>query len=70
MAAPAKTPRAIVEKLNRAVNQALGMPDVKARLDQLGLEVAGGSPEDFAKYINGEVAKLQRLIKLGLLQQE
>jgi len=70
MAAPARTPRPIVEKLNRAVNQSLGMPDVKARLDQLGLEVAGGSPEDFAKYINGEVAKLQRLIKLGLLQQE
>src|SRR5512134_1643922 len=42
MAAPARTPRAIINKLNGEVNRALGMADVKQRLDQLGLEIEGG----------------------------
>src|SRR5689334_22122527 len=36
--APAQTPASVVKKLNGAVNEALGMPDVRARLDALGLE--------------------------------
>lgn len=46
------------------------MPDVKKRLDELGLEVAGGSPEDFDKFIKSEVERLNRLIKAGALKPE
>lgn len=68
MAAPKGTPRAIVDKLNREVNRALGMADVKARLDQLGLEVQGGTPEAMDIFVKNEVAKINRLIKAGLLK--
>ena len=70
MAGPPKLPRALVDKLNGQVNKSLALPDVKQRLDQLGLEVAGGSPEDFDRFIRKEAAKVSKLIKAGLLKTE
>jgi tripartite-type tricarboxylate transporter receptor subunit TctC len=70
MAAPKGTSRAIVDKLNREVNRALGMADVKSRLDQLGLEVQGGTPESMDTFVKNEVAKINRLIKAGLLKMD
>jgi tripartite-type tricarboxylate transporter receptor subunit TctC len=65
VAAPAGTPRAIVEKLNAALNQAVTVPAVKRRLDQLGLIVEGGSPEDFKRFMEHEASRLTMLIKTG-----
>lgn len=70
MSAPAKTPRPILDKLNREVNKALGMADVKQRLEQLGLVVTGGTPEKFDAFIKSEAARLTRLIKAGAVQVE
>jgi tripartite-type tricarboxylate transporter receptor subunit TctC len=70
MAAPAKTPRAIIDKLNAECNRVLGLPDVRKRLDELGLEVQGGSPEDFQRFIRSEVGRLEHLIKIGALTPE
>ncbi|HXF67098.1 MAG TPA: tripartite tricarboxylate transporter substrate binding protein [Burkholderiales bacterium] len=70
MSAPAKTPRAIVGKLNRGVNQALEAPDVKQRLDQLGLVVQGGPPEKFAAFIGSEAERLAKLIAAGAVHVE
>ena len=70
MTAPLKTTRPIIEKLNREVNRVLTLADVKARLDQLGLEIQGGTPEDMDKFVRGETAKLKQLIKAGLLRPE
>ena len=70
MSGPPKLPRAIVEKLNSQVNKTLALPDVKQRLDQLGLEVAGGKPEEFDKFVKQEAGKVTRLIKAGLLKSE
>jgi len=61
--APAKTPAAIVKKLNGAVNEALGMADVRARLDALGLEPQPLSPREFSDYVRSEVAKWAKIIK-------
>jgi len=70
MAAPAKTPRPILDKLNREVNRALQLPDVRQRLDQLGLEVEGGTAEKFDAFIKSEAARLTSLIKAGAVQVE
>ena len=70
MAGPPKMPRALVDKLNAQVNRSLALPDVKQRLDQLGLEVAGGSPDEFDRFIKKESAKVTMLIKAGLLKPE
>jgi tripartite-type tricarboxylate transporter receptor subunit TctC len=70
LSGPPRLPRAIVDKLNAEINRELKLPDVKQRLDQLGLEVAGGTPEEFAAFIKREAGKVSRLIKAGLLQTE
>ena len=70
MSGPPKLPRAIVDKLNGQVNRILALPDVKQRLDQLGLEVEGGKPEAFDAFVRKEAAKVQRLVKAGLLKVE
>ena len=56
LVAPAKTPPAIVRKLQQEVAKVLGTPEVKARLDQLGVEPEGKSPEETAARIKREIA--------------
>ena len=55
--APAKTPKPIVEALNRAINKALTSPDVVAKLSGIGMDPATGTPEDFAKMVASDYAK-------------
>ena len=54
---------AIVNTLNREINRALLLPDVRERLVALGTEVAGGTPEQLAKAVADEVSKWARLVK-------
>jgi len=61
--APAKTPAAILRKLNGEINPILGLADVKSRLDSMGLETNPGSPEAFGAYLKSEVAKWAKIIK-------
>jgi tripartite-type tricarboxylate transporter receptor subunit TctC len=60
--APAKTPRELVDKVNAEVRRILDLADVRARLAQLGAAPAGNSPDEFAAYINADVAKWTKLI--------
>jgi tripartite-type tricarboxylate transporter receptor subunit TctC len=60
---PSATPAAVVERLNRAINAALGQPDLRERLQGLGAEVASGTPQDFAAYIAREIPKWTKVVK-------
>ena len=66
----AGVPRPVVEKLNRELNRILQAPDVKQRFDQLGMDMEGGTPERFEKFIAGQADQLRVLIKRGVLQPE
>lgn len=61
--APAKTPRAVISKVNADVNRALQQPDVRQRLAAISMEPMGGSEEAFAKYFQTEVTKWAKVIK-------
>jgi tripartite-type tricarboxylate transporter receptor subunit TctC len=61
--APAKTSAAIVSKLNGEINKALGMADVRTRLDALGLEPQPVAPAEFAAYLRDEVTKWAKIVK-------
>jgi tripartite-type tricarboxylate transporter receptor subunit TctC len=61
--APAGTPRPIVERINKEVNRILQMPDVKQRLNEIGLEPLGGTPEQLAEHVTRELAKWPALVK-------
>jgi tripartite-type tricarboxylate transporter receptor subunit TctC len=65
--APAGTPVAVVERLNREINAVLAQPDVKERLASMGVEPAQGSPADFAALIASETKRYGDAIRrLGL----
>ena len=55
--APAGTPKEIVDKLNRAINEALQSNDVLAPLRAQGIDPLGGSAAEFARYIDSETKK-------------
>jgi tripartite-type tricarboxylate transporter receptor subunit TctC len=60
---PAATPRAIVATINREIGRILAMPDVKQRMFDLGLEVAGGPPERLGELVRSDIAKWSKVIK-------
>ncbi|WP_188408124.1 Bug family tripartite tricarboxylate transporter substrate binding protein [Agaricicola taiwanensis] len=60
---PAGTPKEIVDKLNAEINAALSDPAVLAELAATGGEHIGGSPEDFANVLEGEIAKWSAVVK-------
>jgi tripartite-type tricarboxylate transporter receptor subunit TctC len=70
MAAPKGTPEAVVERLNREVNNALKDPKIKARLADLGGIQIGGTPADFAKLVQAETAKWEKVITVGKVTLE
>jgi len=61
--APAKTPKAIVNRLNAEIVKALKLPDVKERLSGLGFEIAASTPEAYGKYIRSEITKWAKVVK-------
>jgi tripartite-type tricarboxylate transporter receptor subunit TctC len=68
--APAGTPQPIIARLNREMIAILQMPDVRAKLDALGIEVAGSTPEALQKEVADEIAKWTKVIKDAGIKQE
>jgi len=60
--APAKTPAASVRTAQRAIAQALQTPETGDRFRQLGLQVVGNTPEEFAAIVKRDVEKFRRII--------
>lgn len=61
--APAGTPPAIVQQLNKAINQALAQPDASERLRYEGGEILGGSVERFQQLMKAEIPRWARVVK-------
>ena len=61
--APAHTPRDIVDKLNKAVVAIMAEKDVIERMAKLGAEPEPQTPDEFARYINADVAKWTKLVR-------
>ena len=63
LVAPANTPKDLVAKLSRETARILKLPDVSARLADLGAESVGGTPEQFSAHIKAEIAKWAKVIR-------
>ena len=68
MFAPAKTPDAIVRRLNTEINIALKKPETRERVLTQGTEAMGGTPEQLTAVIKTEIARLHKIIKSTGLQ--
>jgi tripartite-type tricarboxylate transporter receptor subunit TctC len=63
MLAPAKTPPAIVNKLNEAMVKALAKAEIKAQMEKLGAVIVGDSPAQFADYLKRDYSRWEHVIK-------
>lgn len=63
IAAPARTPRAIVDQLHSAVVRSVNAPDLRARFLDQGAEPVGNTPEQYTAFIQNEIAKWAKVIK-------
>lgn len=65
--APARTPRPIVELLNKEINGIMQMPEFTQAIRLAGGNITGGAPEQFRDYLKSELAKFGKLVKdLGM----
>jgi len=65
---PAKTSREIVVKLNQAMLQALGLPDIKERLQALGAEIVATTPEQTVQYFKVELEKYTKVAQVARIR--
>jgi tripartite-type tricarboxylate transporter receptor subunit TctC len=63
LVAPAGTPKEVIGTLHRAMMTTLNDPDTRKTLTDLGLDVAGNTPEEFAAYIRSEIPKWAAIVK-------
>jgi tripartite-type tricarboxylate transporter receptor subunit TctC len=70
IAAPAKTPRPVIDSLNKEINAVLALPDVKQRFDELGVVPQGGTPEQLAALLAKEIAKWTDVVAKAKIEKQ
>ena len=68
--APAKTPRAVIEKLNRELNAVLTSPEIVEKLAILGIVATPGPPEQLADQIRTDLVKYGKVVKAANIKAE
>ena len=58
-----KTPAAIINKINADINEALKSPEILQRMPEFSAETVGGTPEETAAYLRGEIARWHKVIQ-------
>jgi tripartite-type tricarboxylate transporter receptor subunit TctC len=66
----AGTPRPIIDKLQQDIVRAINKPDVKARLENVGMKLVGSKPEEFEAFVRVELAKWAKVIKAANIKAD
>jgi tripartite-type tricarboxylate transporter receptor subunit TctC len=70
VAAPARTPRPIVDRLNAEIVRALGTPDLRERMLATGADPVGNTPEQYTSFVQNEIVKWGKVIKAAGIKGE
>jgi len=70
LAGPAGIPDAAVAKLNQAVTVAMQAPEVRRKLDEFGLVVRGGTPQEFSALIRADLDRWGKVVRAGNIRLE
>jgi tripartite-type tricarboxylate transporter receptor subunit TctC len=70
VSAPAKTPRPIIDRLHAELVRVLNAPDVRERLQGLGADPVGNTPEQYTAFMQNEIAKWAKVIKAAGIKGE
>ena len=65
IAAPAGTPREVIQRLNAEIKAILAMPEVQKRFVELGFDVVGDTPDEFAQFLRDENAKWKKIAEIA-----
>jgi tripartite-type tricarboxylate transporter receptor subunit TctC len=68
--APAGTPKLIIDKLSGEIARIFRQPDVQARIDELGIEFVGGTPEEAKAFMRSEGVRWEKVIKAAGIKPE
>jgi tripartite-type tricarboxylate transporter receptor subunit TctC len=70
VAAPAKTPKTVIDRLNREINAAVAKPELRKRLSELGVEARAGTPEALRELLVAEIAKWKAVIERAKIEKQ
>lgn len=70
LAVPAKTPKEAIARLNREVNAALGLPDVKKRMAELNLDAQGSTPEQAGEVLANDIKRWAEVIARAKIEKQ
>ena len=70
LAVPARTPAAVVQRLNRAANEALALPSVRSQLQALGVRAQGGSPDELRQLLSSEIQRWSQVIQSAHIERQ
>jgi tripartite-type tricarboxylate transporter receptor subunit TctC len=70
LAAPAKTPRPVIERIHQEVVKALGSADVQKRFAELGVEARASSPEELRKFFAAESSRWSKVVETAKIPKQ
>ena len=70
VAAPARTPQAVIERLNREINAAVAAPELKQRLQDLGVDARASSPDAMRELLVSETAKWKAVVERAKIEKQ
>jgi tripartite-type tricarboxylate transporter receptor subunit TctC len=70
VSAPARTPKPIIDRLHSELVRALNSPDVRERLQGLGADPVGNTPEQYTAFMQNEIAKWTKVIRAAGIKGE
>ena len=68
--APAGLPADLLQRYNEAVIGYLAQPNVKAQLTEMGANIVGNSPQEFAAFVQSEIVKWQKVAKDAKIEKQ
>jgi tripartite-type tricarboxylate transporter receptor subunit TctC len=68
--APAKTPKELVNKIQSDIKVAMSGPEIKDKMDKLGIEIISSSPEEFDQYLKSEFNKWSNVARQANIKSE
>jgi tripartite-type tricarboxylate transporter receptor subunit TctC len=70
MAAPAKTPRAVIERVNQELRKAIASPDVQKRFAELGVDARTSTPDELREFFVAESARWTRVVEAAKIPKQ
>jgi tripartite-type tricarboxylate transporter receptor subunit TctC len=70
LAAPAKTPRPVIDRIHQEVSKALASPEVQKRFADLGVEARASTPEELRKFFAAETQRWSKVVETAKIPKQ